>query len=124
MAKYILVAIGGGAGSLARYIAGTLIMSRAGGRFPMGTFIVNVTGCFAVGVIMTLLTDRLAAHPNWRYLLVIGFLGGYTTFSSFEYESFRAFREGSMTAAALNIAGSVAAGFAAVWLGVLLAARR
>jgi CrcB protein len=118
-----MVLLGGGAGSLARYVAGTAIMNRFGARFPLGTMVINVTGSFVIGLLMTLFSERFV-HPNWRLLLVVGFLGGYTTFSSFEYESFRLAREGGMWLAFLNVAGSVILGFAAVWLGASLAARK
>lgn len=119
-----MVVAGGGIGSLARYLLGTAIMSRFGGRFPLGTMIINVTGSFAIGALMTLLTERLQPHPYWRLVLVIGFLGGYTTFSSFEYESLQAVREGGLIGGLFNLIGSVALGFAAVWAGAILAARR
>jgi CrcB protein len=124
LGKYIMVVLGGGMGSLARYVLGTAIMSRFGGKFPLGTMIINVTGSFAIGVLMTLLTERFQPHPYWRFVLVIGFLGGYTTFSSFEYESLRAVREGGSILGLLNLVGSVALGFAAVWAGAVLAVRR
>src|SRR5579872_356838 len=92
--RYVLIAVGGAAGSLARYLAGTAIMTRFGSRFPMGTMVVNVTGCFLIGLLTTLFTERFSPGPNWRPLLIIGFLGGYTTFSSFEWETFQAFRGG------------------------------
>ncbi len=123
MGKYIIVVAGGGLGSLVRYILGTAIMSRVGGKFPLGTLIINVTGSFAIGALMTLFTEQLAPHPYWRLALVIGFLGGYTTFSSFEYESLQAFREGSPFPALVNMIGSVVLGLAAVWAGAALAAR-
>ena len=89
--KYLLVMLGGGFGSLARYLAGTAIMSRYGGRFPFATLAVNVTGCFLIGLLMTYFTERLPPSTYWRPLLVVGFLGGYTTFSSFEWETYSAF---------------------------------
>jgi CrcB protein len=119
-----MVVLGGGLGSLLRYVLGTAIMGRFGGKFPLGTMIINVTGSFAIGALMTLLTERLQPHPYWRFLLVIGFLGGYTTFSSFEYESFRTVREGGMIPGLFNMIGSVLLGFAAVWAGAALVARR
>jgi CrcB protein len=119
--KYALILLGGGIGSLARYLAGTAIMSRYGGRFPLGTLVINVTGSFLVGLIMTLLTEQFQPSPNWRPLLVIGFLGGYTTFSSFEWETYSAMRDGAFWIGFANVAGSVTLGYAAVWLGVLLA---
>ena len=119
-----MVLLGGGLGSLARYLLGAAIMNRFGGKFPLGTLVINVTGSFAIGVLMTLFTERFEPHPYWRLLLVIGFLGGYTTFSSFEYETLQTAREGGSMLALLNIVGSVALGFAAVWAGMVLAARR
>jgi CrcB protein len=78
--KYLIVLAGAGLGGLARYVAGTWIMSKYGGRFPLGTFVINVTGSFLIGILMALLTERLHPHPHWRLFLVVGFLGGYTTF--------------------------------------------
>jgi CrcB protein len=124
LGKYIIVVLGGGVGSLARYVLGTAIMSRFGGKFPLGTMVINVTGSFAIGVLMTLVTERLQLHPYWRLGLVIGFLGGYTTFSSLEYESLRAVREGGLIPGLFNMVGSVVLGFVAVWAGAVLAARR
>jgi len=121
--KYLLILLGGGAGSLARYVAGTAIMTRFGSRFPLGTLIINVSGSFLIGLIMTLLTERLPPGTYWRPLLVIGFLGGYTTFSSFEWETYSAVSEGGMWAGLVNVVGSVGLGYAAVWLGAVLARR-
>src|SRR5512140_59066 len=92
--RRLAVTAGGGIGSLVRYLIGTAIMQRFGGRFPLGTFLINITGSFFIGLMMTLLTEKFAPHPNWRLLLVVGFLGGYTTFSSFEYETFQSVRNG------------------------------
>jgi fluoride exporter len=121
--KYLLILLGGGAGSLARYVASTVIATRFGARLPIaGTMLVNITGCFLIGLIMTLLTER-QPHPYWRLVLVVGFLGGYTTFSSFEWETYSAVREGGFWIGLANIVGSVTLGYAAVWLGALLARR-
>ena len=119
---YVLIAAGGGLGSLARYLASTAIMTRLGSRFPVGTLVINVTGSFLIGLLMTLFPERQAS-PYWRPLLVIGFLGGYTTFSSFEWETFAAIREGGFWIGIANVFGSVALGYAAVWMGALLARR-
>ena len=121
---YLVVLAGAGLGGLARYIAGTWIMAKYGGRFPLGTFVINVTGSFLIGAIMTILTERLHPHPHWRLFLVVGVLGGYTTFSSFEYETYEAVRDGAHWMAMLYLIGSVAVGYIGVWTGVLLAARR
>lgn len=121
--RYLLIVLGGGAGSLARYIAGLAIMARFGSRFPLGTMVINVTGSFLIGLLMTLFTERFQPHPNWRLTLVVGFLGGYTTFSSFEWETYAAVRDGGFWIGLANIAGSVLFGYAAVWLGALLGRR-
>jgi len=118
--RYLIVLLGGGVGSLARYFVGTEIAERVGGRFPVGTMVVNITGSFIIGLIMTILTQRLP-HPNWRLLLVVGFLGGYTTFSSFEYETFQAVQGGAAWIGLANVIGSVVLGYIAVWLGSTLA---
>ena len=116
-----MVLMGGAAGSLVRYVAGTAIMARFGGSFPLGTMVINVTGSFLIGLLMTLFTERFQPHPYWRLLLVVGFLGGYTTFSSFEWETYQAARGGGYWAGLLNAIGSVGMGYAAVWLGAVLA---
>lgn len=118
-----MVFVGAGAGGLARFIAGTIIMQRYVGRFPLGTFIINISGSFLIGILMTFLAGRLDLSPNWRLLLVVGFLGGYTTFSSFEYETFVAARSGGSLLALLNVVGSIVFGYVAVWLGAIIGAR-
>jgi CrcB protein len=122
--RYVVVLAGAGLGGLARYVAGTWIMAKYGGRFPLGTFLVNISGCFLIGVLMTLLTERLQPHPNWRLFLVVGVLGGYTTFSSFEYEIYQAVRDGARWMGMLYMTGSVVLGYAGVWLGAILTIRR
>ena len=119
-----MVILGGATGSLARYVLGTAIMTRLGPRFPMGTFVINITGSFLIGLLMTLFAERLAPHPNWRLLLVVGFLGGYTTFSSFEWETLSLVKDGARWLGILNLIGSVLLGYTAVWLGSILAAKR
>ena len=123
MDKYLVVLAGAGLGGLARYVAGGWIMAKYGGRFPLGTFVVNITGAFLIGVLMTLLTQRFHPHPNWRLFLVVGILGGYTTFSSFEYETFQAVRGGERWLGLIYVGGSVVLGYLGVWLGSILAAR-
>ena len=121
--KFLLILAGGGVGSLARYLAGTAVTARLGARFPVGTMVVNVTGCFLIGLLMTLLTEWWQPHPNWRLALVVGFLGGYTTFSSFEWETYAAVRDGGFWIGLGNVVGSVTLGYAAVWVGAPLGRR-
>ncbi len=119
-----MVMLGGAGGSLTRYLVGAAIMNRSAARFPFGTVFINITGSFLIGLLMTLLTERLNPHPGWRLILVVGFLGGYTTFSSFEWETFGLMRDGARWLGLLNAVGSVVLGYFAVWLGALIAGRR
>jgi CrcB protein len=116
--------LGAALGGVARYVIGLAVMQRFGGRFPLGTLVVNVSGCFLIGFIATILTERLDLNPNWRLFLVTGLLGGYTTFSSFGYETYQLARMDAPVVGLLNVAASVVLGYAAVWLGVLAAAKR
>ena len=124
MDRYLIVVVGGAAGTLLRYVLGIAIMNRAGLRFPFGTVIINISGSFLIGFIMTMLTERLNPHPYWRLLLVVGFLGGYTTFSSFEWETLALVRDGSRWLGLVNVVGSVVVGYLAVWLGSVIAGKR
>ena len=124
MDKYLVVLSGAGLGGLARYLASTWIIGKYAGRFPLGTFVINLTGSFLIGVLMTLLTERWQPHPNWRLFLVVGVLGGYTTFSSFEYETYQAVRDGARWIGLLYVTSSVLLGYFGVWLGAALAGRR
>jgi len=118
-----MVMAGAALGGVARYIVGTAVSARYGGRFPLGTFLINVTGSFGIGLLMTILTERAAPHPYWRLLLVVGVLGGYTTFSSFEWETFFAAKNGSGWIGLAYVLSSVSVGYFAVWLGALIARR-
>lgn len=121
MDKLIVVAVGGAFGAIARYWLGGWINSRLPMQFPLGTFVINVTGSFMIGFFLTLISQRLTIHPNWRMLVAVGFVGAYTTFSTFEYETLKLIEEGNIPSAALNIILSVILGFIAVWLGVVAA---
>jgi CrcB protein len=115
-----MIALGGAMGALARYQLAALIQARVPAGFPWGTFVVNISGCLVMGVVTTIFAERLVVHPNWRLLIPIGFIGAYTTFSTFEYETFRAMTEGSWLIGAANVVASVLAGYVALWLGVAL----
>ncbi len=117
--KYLMVGIGGALGSVLRFWVGSYIGSRFGSRFPYGTFVVNISGAFLIGMILTLLAEKVEWNANWLYLIPIGFIGGYTTFSTFEYETFRLFQDGQILTAGLNVALSVIVGFVGVWAGAI-----
>ena len=115
--------LGGALGAVFRFIVGTMVLKIYSGIFPLGTFLINVTGSFLVGVLMTLFLHRPAIHTNWRLFLVTGILGGYTTFSTFEWETFALLRGGAAAVALLNVFLSVGLGLAGVWIGVALSDR-
>jgi fluoride exporter len=118
--KYFVVGVGGFMGSIARFWLASYVGQRMGTRFPYGTFLINVSGSFLIGVVMTVLTERTHLSPTWRYLIPIGFIGGYTTFSTFEYETLRAMQDGQLTIGLLNIVLSVVVGFLMVWAGAMV----
>ena len=121
MQKYLLAGTGGFLGAIARLWVGTFIDDRLGTKFPYGTLIINLSGCFLLGVVLTVLDARLNVDPAWRYLLPIGFLGAYTTFSTFEYETLAGWQNGSWQIPVLYVALSVFVGLACVWTGAAIA---
>jgi fluoride exporter len=121
MMNIIIIGIGGFIGSITRYGMAFWIGQRWGRSFPLGTFVINVSGSFVIGLLMTLFTERLLVNPQWRLLLVVGFLGAYTTFSTFEYETGTLVRDGEWLIAGMNVVFSVMAGFIALKLGEMLA---
>jgi CrcB protein len=118
MIQYVMIALGGAVGAIARYLLALWVQQRISGSFPLGTFVVNVSGCLVMGMVMTLLTERLSVSANWRFLVPIGFIGAFTTFSTFEFETFRAIENGGWLVALSNILLGVIVGFVALWLGV------
>jgi len=117
----LIIGLGGFVGAVSRYGLALWIGQRWGRVFPLGTFVVNVSGSFLIGLLMTLLAERFTGNPHWRLLLVVGFLGAYTTFSTFEYETGALMKDGEWFFAMLNIILSVVAGFIALKLGEMIA---
>jgi fluoride exporter len=121
MKDFLLVGLGGFAGSIARYaLSGIVLHQAAGARFPFGTFIVNVAGCLAIGLLAGLVESRGLFSFHVRLFLLTGVLGGFTTFSAFGFESLALARRGELAVAALYVVLSVVVGLAAVWLGMRL----
>ncbi len=123
MNRYIFVMVGGAIGAVARFALGTVIQRLYSAVFPLGTFLINITGSFLIGLFMMFFLNRPAVNVNWRLFLVTGILGGYTTFSSFEWETLVALRAGAGVAASLNILLSVGLGLVGVWLGAAVSTR-
>lgn len=116
--KYMAVAAGGALGAVLRYYLGGTILSRVAVPFPLATFVINVTGSFILGFFLTVATERINISPHLRLAVAVGFVGAYTTFSTFEYETARLLEERHMLQAFLNVVLSFVLGFAAVWLGI------
>ncbi|HEY7283583.1 MAG TPA: fluoride efflux transporter CrcB [Actinomycetota bacterium] len=114
------IAVAGALGALARFGLEGAVSRRAGGAFPWGTFVVNVTGAFVLGFLFTVLTERFRVSPWLRTSLTVGFLGAYTTFSTLSYETYRLLEDGVVWLAAANGLGSLVAGLGAVYLGVVV----
>jgi fluoride exporter len=117
----LAIAIAGALGALARYGLEGFVSRRAKGAFPWGTFVVNISGAFALGLIFTLATERWSLAPWLRSAIAIGFLGAYTTFSTLSFETYRLAEDRAIGLAAANMLGSCAAGLGAVYVGIVLA---
>lgn len=114
----LLVALGGGVGSVARFCCQYFLHKWYPSSFPVGTFLVNITGCFLIGLFMG--SRSITLSPEWRVLLVTGLCGGFTTFSSFAYENVQLLKSGSITTFLLYTAGSVVLGILATLGGMAL----
>lgn len=113
----MLIGIGGSIGAMARYLLGGVVHQWVPGFFPYGTFVVNILGCLVFGLIVGLAESRFVVGPDARAFLLIGVLGGFTTFSSFTFETFELVRSGQFVAAGVNIIGQVVIGFLLLWGG-------
>jgi CrcB protein len=123
MSRFLAVALGGAAGAVSRYAVALLVAAFWRSDFPLATLLINVSGSFVLGFFSTFAAEKTSIDPLWRLLVATGFVGAYTTFSTFEYETQRLSETGAIWWSALNVITSVAAGFAAVQLGVFLARR-
>jgi CrcB protein len=120
MERFLWICLGGAAGTGARYLVAVWASQRFGSTFPFGTLIVNVVGCFAIAALMHAAL-ALSWSPTVRSVVTIGFIGGLTTYSSFNYETTRLLEEGATAAAVLNATATILGAFAAGWLGMLSA---
>ncbi len=121
MTRYLIIALGAALGANARYWIGTWAGERLGAGFPYGTLMVNIGGSFLLGFLLTLGTERIQMSPETRLLLAVGFLGSFTTFSSYAVESMNLIRNGGLFLGLVNIIGNNLIGLLAVILGAYLA---
>ncbi len=121
MQKYFFIALGGSLGSLARYWVGSTVAGRMGTRFPFGTFVINITACIIIGFSLAFLARRTELNPAWRFLVPVGFIGAYSTFSTFEWETYSNLQAGAFLIAGLYVVLSLLLGLVGVWFGVLIA---
>jgi fluoride exporter len=119
--KYFFIALGGSLGSLARYWVGSTVASRLGTKFPYGTFVVNITACIIIGFSLAFLEKRTELNPAWRFLVPIGFIGAYSTFSTLEWETYSNLQAGAFFIAGLYVVLSFVLGLIAIWCGVMIA---
>lgn len=120
MVPVLLIGVGGFAGAIARYLLDSRISAWSGGALPWGTFVVNISGSFAVGLLFALLIERPALPAEFRGPLMIGFIGAFTTFSTLTLESWRMIEDGAWLYAGANLIGSVVIGVVAVIGGIAL----
>lgn len=120
MQKYLFIAIGGALGSLARFLVGTSVSNRLGTRFPFGTLTINISACLIIGLSLEILNRHSNVNPAFRYLIPIGFIGAYSTFSTFEWEIFSNLNSGAFWIAILYVTTSLVFGLIAVALGAAL----
>jgi fluoride exporter len=119
--RILLIAFFGAIGTLARYGLQGLVHVRTGGTFPYGTLLVNLTGCFFLGLIAQFTMNRMVISPDWRVAIAVGFFGGYTTFSSFGWETAKMMEDGEWLRASAYVASSVVAGLFLSVVGIRLA---
>ena len=117
----LLVGIGGAVGSVMRYLTAVVVQKYYASAFPLATFLTNAIGCFLIGLFVGWLAKNQLSDSNFKWLLITGFCGGYTTFSAFAFENVSLFQSDNSAIAFLYIASSVIIGLAAVWGGLYLA---
>ena len=120
MGQVVAVFIGGGIGATFRFWLGGTVYRFMGTDFPYGTLLVNVLGCFVIGFLMSAFEERFVIQPTLRIFLTIGILGGFTTFSTFSFETIELLREGSYLRGSANVMSSVFLALGATWLGSVL----
>jgi fluoride exporter len=119
--RYLLIAIGGALGSMARFFISNLAAERFGMRFPVGTLLINISACFLIGLSVEFLNRHTSINPAWRYLIPVGFIGGYSTFSAYEWEIWMDLTNGAFWIGLLYMAVSLIGGLIAVALGAATA---
>ena len=121
MSRIFLIGLAGFVGTIGRYWLSGVVARRYGETFPLGTLVVNLSGCLLVGLLYYLLQERFVVNPTARTVILIGFLGGFTTFSSFGLQTFTLLQDGEFGLATLNLTISNFVGLVLVWVGYTLA---
>ena len=119
--QYVAVAVGAMLGANLRFVVGNWAADRFGADFPYGTLMINVSGAFAIGIVLSFVGERVGISPMWRLFFVTGFLGGYTTFSSYAWEVLSLVQSGDFLPAVVYVVGSNGVGLLGVWLGSVVA---
>ena len=120
MFRNIVVFIGGGIGAVFRYLLAGWIYKIIGTDFPYGTLVVNVIGCFLIGLFLTIAEDRFLINPSLRIFVAVGIIGGFTTFSTFNFETIELLRDGAFALGMMNVVASIVLGLSATWVGSIL----
>jgi CrcB protein len=120
LGQVVAVFVGGGIGATLRYWLGGAVYKFMGTDFPYGTLLVNVLGCFFIGFLLSVFEERFVIQPTLRLFLTIGILGGFTTFSTFSFETIALLREGSYLRGTANVVYSIVNGLGATWLGSVI----
>ena len=121
MAKYVELIIGGSVGTISRYLLGGFVYSISGTSFPYGTLVINLLGCFIIGFLSTMAEEKFLLGSNVRVMLMVGFCGAFTTFSTLIFETNNLVRDGEMIRAFTNLAVSIIAGLILFRIGIVLA---
>ncbi|MFZ1081308.1 MAG: fluoride efflux transporter CrcB [Candidatus Kryptoniota bacterium] len=120
MFRSFLVFIGGGIGAVFRYLLAGWIYRVIGTDFPYGTLVVNVLGCFVIGLFLMMAENRFLISPSVRTFIAVGIIGGFTTFSTFNFETLELLKNGTFALGLLNIGASIVLGLSATWVGAII----
>lgn len=120
MKQLLLIAMGGAGGALCRYTLMNLIGVLSHNKFPLGTLAVNVIGSFCIGIMYVIIVEKVALHPDWRHIAIVGFLGAFTTFSTFSLETITLLENAQLGTALLYVLASIVCCVLAAWIAIVI----